>query len=74
MTAAATIRARTGCVCHRAWFACQCDVSDDVFEAPVGSEWTVEDTPIPSRAFVDYVAGACPGASLIYIRVHGVNA
>jgi hypothetical protein len=69
----ASIRVRKGCTCKLRWFACQCDVVDDVFTAPAGSEWTIEDTTIPSRAFVDYVAHLHPDADLIYVRLPGVN-
>jgi hypothetical protein len=48
-------------------------VVEDVFTAPAGSEWTIEDTTIPSRAFVDYVASIHPDADLIYVRLPGIN-
>ena len=62
----ATVRARTGCTCSRPWFSCLCPVEETVYEAS-GHPWTIEDTPIPTPAFVAKVARLHPGASLVYI-------
>lgn len=64
---AATIRARTNCTCTRAWFDCRCDAEETVYDAS-GHPWTIEDTPIPSPAFVAYVAKMHPGATLVHIQ------
>lgn len=66
MTTRITARS-PGCSCGaRRWFNCSCYRESVVYEAK-GHPWEIEDTGIPTPAFVAHVAGLHPDCDLIFL-------